>query len=271
MWTSNPELALLLAPLFMAACRGPDLAPEELDDLVHFFLAQAGVQDHEAIGQGADNLEAWFDSSVEVVGGQASGALTPLVQSEVQDFDELEWDPDPADADGVYVLTELDCAMDAAMEVMLEPAQAEMFPAVYEAYEREFDTDPDCFIPGSCDGVDWHCWVEDKFLTSTMTYECRAILRRSWHGDDGEQQAVLLRSMMPEPAVEDVEAGGMDQSYHIQAYIPRGEAKVLHLYAVWNNGWFANIGEDGDFWSNLYLDGLLEYDDRLLELCVADR
>jgi hypothetical protein len=132
---ASPVSRLVLVTPLLAGCHGPELAPVELDELVHFFLAQAGLQEHEAIGQGADNLTALFDAS------------------------EL---------------------------------------------------------------------------------------------------------------VEDGEAGGMDQSHHIQVCSPRDDDTLLHLYAVLNHGWFGSIGEHRDFWSKLYLGGLEDYDARLQELCDGE-
>ncbi len=263
-----PWLALLL---LATGCRPPlPDAPTELDELIHFFHNGLDGDDAELVGAGAENLELWFESAGEVEDGWASGSVSALTADEVAILDEMTWEPDPTLALGVYILTVVDCSFDQMMEIYLEPDQLSLFPDNYDSYERFFDSEPDCFADETCDQVDWHSEVEDSIFTMTMNYGLVTRMRRFAYEDgDGEAtQVVLGRNVMPTPAEDNVDAGGFEQSYHIEAYVPRGVGRTLHLYGLWNHGFLDGVSEEAPFWENQYKDGLVEWDERIQELCT---
>jgi len=79
---------------------------------------------------------------------------------------------------------------------------------------------------------------------------------------------VLARNYMPAAAVEDVEGAGFEQSYHIETFVPRGADRTLHLYALWNHGFLEDIPDDVPFWADQYAEGLVDWDERIQELCI---
>jgi hypothetical protein len=257
-----PALAIVVL-----GCKPPDPAPTELDELGHFFLAQVHEQEHERIVEGAANLIAWYEASGLAGGGPVGGTLTDLVQAEVDVLDELDWSPDPEPCAGVYAVSELSCDLDAAAAISLEPNQLEVFEGNYESYDRSFDSDPDCYVDGTCDAVDWTSIIGDNFVLSyDMTYEVVVKLRRS-RDEQGEPAVMLVRSIMPHEAEEDVNVGGFEQSYHIEAYVPH-DSGTLHLYGMWSYGWVSGMDADATFWSDQYLNGLLDFETKLEDLCV---
>ncbi len=264
----RPSTTVVLA-LTLAACRPPDPAPTELDELAHFFLTQAHVLEHERILEGAANLARWFDDQGLAGPGAASGSLSDLSPEEVGAFDELTWQPDPAPAVGVFALSELDCSLGEAEAVNLHEDQLELFPDSYRSYARSYERDPSCYLDGACDAVDWVAQIEDGFVggLGTMTYRVVAKLRRS-RDEAGTPGAMLVRSVMPEPAAEEYDAGGYEQSYHVGVYIPRGEGRSLHLSALWSHGWVNGVDEEADLWANQYVGGLLDFEENMQTLCV---
>ncbi len=254
--------------ILVFGCKMPDPAPTELDDLAHFFMAQTHEQDHDRIIEGADNLRAWFDANTGADEITTGGYLTDLTLEEVDALDEMEWSPDPALCAGVFVVSRLSCALDEAAAISLEPNQLEVFEGNYQAYDREFDTDPDCYPTGECDAVDWTSIIEDNFVAGIgeMFYEVKVKLRRS-RDEAGDPGAMLVRSIMPAAAEEDVNSGGFEQSYHIEAYVPQGSG-ALHMYGMWSYGWFLESDPDDNIWFDQYLGGLEDFEKQLEDLCV---
>jgi hypothetical protein len=259
-----PALASLVL-----GCRPPDPAPVELDDLTHFFLAQVHEQEHERIVEGTANLLAWYADSGLAGGGPAGGMLSDLSQAEVDALEELVWSPDPEPCAGVYAVSELSCDLDSAAAISLEPDQLEVFVDNYKAYDRVWDSEPGCYVDGSWDAVDWTSTIEDNFVGTygEMVYQMVVKLRRS-RDDEGAPAAMLIRSVMPDVAQEDVGVGGFEQSYHVEVYAPRQGGGLLHLYGMWSHGWMSGIDDDADLWPNQYLEGLLDFELQLEELCV---
>jgi len=262
-------LALVIAG---SGCReAPPEAPTELDDLVHFFFQQMDGEDPSLVGDGAENLADWYDSSDQVDGdGWATGTVTELDDGELALLEMMEWSPDPSLAVGVYIVLETDCSWDQMMAIYLEPDQLSLFPGNYDAYERFFDSDAGCFEDETCDVVDWHSAVEDSIAELPMTYGLITRMRRFPYEDaDGAAtQVVLGRNVMPAAAEENIATAGFEQSYHIEAYVPRGSDHTLHLYGLWNYGYIDGVDGDLAFWPNQYRDGLIEWDERIQELCT---
>ena len=212
----------------------------------------------------------WAGDGVELPAG-SKGQVSALVADETAILGGLTGDPDPSLAIGVYILVELDCSLDQIVQLTLEPDQLSLFPDSYDDYERFFDTDPDCYATGECDSVDWHSEVDDTIAGLwPMTYGLLTRIKRFRHTDaDGvETEVMTARNYMPAPAAEDVSAGGFEQSYHIEVFHPRGADHTLHLYGLWNHGFIDGVGDDVAFWPNQYLDGLIEWDERIQELCT---
>ena len=265
--------AIPLAGLTLLAfgCRPPlPDAPTELDDLAHFFFDEMDNNDPSLVGAGAENLDRWFDTTDEVEDGWATGGVSDLSTAQVDSLEAMTWDPDPTLAVGVYIATVVDCSLARVVEITLEPDQLTLFPGNYDSYERTFDSDPDCFPDGGCDQVDWHSELEDSIVGLAMSYGLVTRFRRFGYEDaEGEATQVLLaRNVMPAAAEENVTAGGFEQSYHIEVFVPRGAGQTLHLYALWNHGFLDGVSEEAPFWENQYKDGLVEWDERIQELCT---
>ncbi len=258
--------------LLSVGCRPhPEEAPDDLDELIHFFLQHVDSDEVDLVGAGADNLVTWYDSSTMVADGLATGEVSDLTTAELALLDQLSWEPDPSLPVGVFSLRSVDCTFDQMMYLYLEPDQMELFPDTYVDYERTFDSDPDCFADGACDQVDYHSTNTTTLaLGIEMTYEMFTRLRRFEYTDAGGEptEVVLIRNVMPEPAEENVSTGGYEQSYHIEAHVPLGETETLHLYGLWNYGYLDGISDDVAFWPNQYLDGLIDLDERMQELCT---
>jgi hypothetical protein len=262
--TAPPILALAA----LAACRPPDSAPTELDELAHFFFAQVHEQEQDRILEGALNLASWFDDNGLAGPGADSGTISDLSSAEVQALAEMTWQPDPSLAVGVFAVSSVACSLEDAEAINLEEDQLALFPGSYNSYERSWDSDPDCYADGSCDAVDWTGDIEDGFVGSlgSMSYQMVVKMRRS-RDVDGQPAAMLVRSVMPAAASEDYDSGGFEQSFHVGVYVPYG-AGTLHLSSLWSYGWTSIGNPDDDFWANQYVGGLLDFEDNLEELCT---
>ncbi len=258
-------VALTLSTL---ACRPPDPAPTELDELAHFFLAQAHQQQHERIVEGAANLAAWYEASGLVEEGPSGGTLSDLSADEVLAIEEMTWEPDPEPAVGVYAVSATSCDLGLAGVINMVEDQMEVFPDNYAGYERDWDTDPGCWEDGGCDAVDWQAFIDDSFVMNmgSMSYRYVVKLRRS-RDELGEPAILMVRSVMPEPAEEGLESAGFDQSYHVGVYVPF-DGGTLHLSALWSYGWVNGMDPDADFWPGQYVGGLLDFEEELEVLCT---
>jgi len=247
------------------------MAPGELDELIHLFFGSVDQGDAGLVVAAGDNLVSWFETDDAVTDGLATGQVSDLTDEEIAELEHLLWEPDPEDAIGVYTLQVVGCSLEQMVDVYIEPDQMALFPDTYVGYDRTFDSDPACFDDGSCDQLDYHSTNTTTLaLDIPMTYEMYTRLKRYRGGPaSGVGDEVLLaRNVMPEPAVEDVDDAGYEQSYHIEAHVPWGGGRTLHLYALWNHGYIENTDPDAPFWPEQYVTGLLDLDEDLGELCA---
>lgn len=264
-------LALILTGCESPYDEAPPEAPPELDDLIHFFLGAIDTEDALVVGDMARDLADWYETDSSVVDGLASGTVSAVTEAELEQFEDMTWQPDPSLVTGVYSVKAVGCTFEQMIDVFLEPDQKSLFPNTYTDYEREFDSDPDCFDDETCDQLDYHSTnTTELALGIEMTYDMLTRLKRFRYADadEADTQVVLVRNVMPSPAVEDIEDAGYEQSYHIEAHLPWGSSRTLHLYGLWNYGYLEGIDEDVEFWGNEYLGGLLDLDEELEELCA---
>jgi len=265
-----------LLPALLAGCNSSEeellMAPGELDELIHFFFSSVDDGDGDLVVDGGENLADWYGTADAVVDGLATGQVSDLVTEEIAGLEHLWWEPDPEDATGVYTLQVVDCSLEQMIDVFVEPDQLALFPDTYVDYDRTFDSDPECFDDGTCDQLDYHSTNTTTLaLDIPMTYEMYTRLKRysaAGTADVGDE-VLLVRNVMPEPAVEEVDDAGYEQSYHIEAHVPWSDTQTLHLYALWNHGYIEDTDPDAPFWPEQYVIGLLELDENLGNLCAS--
>ena len=120
-----------------------------------------------------------------------------------------------------------------------------------------------------CDWIDYDIEVVAKQLSTKFDYVMRnemAVFRSA----EGEE-ILVAKGWLPEPA--DFPAGSpasFEQSYLIDVSFPHPEGGSIRLYAVWNAGG-AGLGLGAAFWEQTYLDGLIEWNERVDQLCGRDR
>lgn len=257
----------LLALPLLAGCSAPAAAPSDLDDLVHFFLAQVPDSDDALVLEGMAHLEdRYLEQLDEAEEGYLSGSVSDLSLDEVVDLDLLLWEPDPLRATGAYILGELPCSVEEALEIYLEPDQLALFPDAYVGYERTWEGDPVCLGTGTCTHADWTSWIEDSLAGFATSYHLLNQFRRV-EAEDGAL-SFIGRAAMPEPAQESISAASFEQSYHLEVFAPRPGGGSLHLYANWNHGTLTGVSDDAPLWSSQYIDGLLEWDGWAADFCT---
>lgn len=252
--------------LMMLACKAPEPAPLEVEELSSFFLNHYQDEDPTLLSEGAANLEAWYDDNVGT--GDLGGQLEDLSLGDVSALGM----PEDTDIDlmvGVFHLTPQTCTNDQIAGIFLYPNQDELFPDSYVSYGRDYKTDTECFRPGDCDEAFWDIHITTALALGTeMTYTLDSGLIRVRPEADSETFAepfLMSRTVMYEPAVVDGK-GYFDQSYQIEVFLPR-DNDVLHFYALWNAGGLEGLDPDAPFWKDQYLDSIIEWDENIDALC----
>jgi len=261
-----PVIAVVLG-----ACTPLEPAPTDLNELLHFFLQHYSEGDDALIGEASVNTINWFDEQLE--GEETAGSVSVLSKDEVSALG-LSADTDLSNLIGVFHFVEQQCSVTELEELYFFEDQMILFPDNYEDYARTYGDSRECFADGSCNLVDWMLHINDSLLGQSMVYDLSSGLRRVVGQQDaqGNELSILLsRTWMPEPAIigQGEGAAFFDQSYQIELFVsPVGQSTSLHLYGLWNSGGLDGLSSDPAFWENQYLDGIVEWDERLDLLCA---
>ena len=257
--------------LITLGCKPVPPAPQELDDLTHFFFVEYDSADELTLVDGARNLSAWHDRQGHPDG--VGGELTPI-GGEHREAVGLDPDVSYDFITGVFELAEHPgCDAQDLANIYLSNNQMELFPGNYDSYSRPRTDNFGCFRDGSCDEASYATSVEATQLGKTSQYGYEVEFKRIYD-EEGEPAGILCRAWMPRPSEVDGETDGksfFDQSYTIEVFVDRGEAGSLHHYGLWNSGGYDGIDPDNNIWAQQYLKGIEDWNDRMSELCKDER
>jgi hypothetical protein len=218
-------LPFLALPL--AACGPPD-APDELADLCGYLFGHLMDERPRELEAGLANLDAWL-ADPEHLASTLEGYEVTNLDEAVLDTIEDEV-PDLGNLHGAAVATQgVDPVWDIAWTlVMVEPEA--LSPELYEHYDREFLTDPDCFMARECE-------VLEVANTMTNHYPLGVTISTANHGQyrwvDTEGGAALVqRTWLVSPAEVSVPWLTVDDQYYLNVVLPDGEGSV-RLMSTW--------------------------------------
>ena len=131
--------------LLVVACRPPE-APETLDELASYLFEHTWDEDERYLQPGLANLEAWLQEHFEET---SEGYEVTNISAEAVSSVALE-DRDLTDLIGAAVGYDVALPADQVVDLMLYEDPVAMFPGDYDAYDREFLSNEECFRDRSC-------------------------------------------------------------------------------------------------------------------------
>ncbi len=233
--------------LVLMGC-GVDPAPEDLDGLLHWSWVNWELASEEDLEEAAATLRGFEDTD---------GSITDLQPEELEHLG-LE-NKDVESARGWFIVYRFDCDLDTLQELLAEPDQLSLYPDAYETYTREYSSDPEAFVSGASETMEWDSRWSSKYLNNTYEAETKAGLRRV--GD-----VMLGRAWFPEPATATDDDYGWEQDYQNEIFAMDGD-RVVHFYGMWREILAAGLTQDDDGLVNLTQNGMRDWDDQTAELC----
>lgn len=250
--------ALPLFALLAPACRGPDPAPERIEELLGWMFQHADDEDTEGLVDGVDKAQTWlathFDQTLE------GYVINPLTEEQLtavgaggRDRSEIRGValgyPFTADADAV------------AAQLMRQRDEADL-----DTGDRELVTlvegDPTCFSNGTCG---WVVYDVDQVTELGFGIELETWNRYQYRRlDTPAGEALLLRAWSLQTPEITTDLFSLLQTYQMWMLLPY-EQGYRSVEGEWVD---ARVGDDGldmDFVMNLWINGLRDTDERLNE------
>ena len=138
---------LFTSLLALVGCVPPPEAPAELDELVSWLYSRHAEEDPSAMASGVDRLGDWLDGNLEAA-LQDDWEVTPLSEETVDSVDELDRSTEEMVA--LAVFTESPHTIEDAAFAMVGSEIDAVYPDSFSEYEREWATEPDCFLSNEC-------------------------------------------------------------------------------------------------------------------------
>jgi hypothetical protein len=258
---------LRVVALIPAAACAPEQAPAppSLDQFIHDAWRMYAEEDLAGIAAEAAVVSETFDQAEFPL----AGTFSDMTADEFG-LVELEWDADPTDATGFYVVDDMDCSSAETQVALTKLEQMEVYPDNYTAYEREYTTDDAAFFADESDILYWD-------TTYTVAIPIIGNYTMSIHGGaqrlDGQWDSpgFSTRTWAPNPAVTDPEDLHFEQDYQIEVFFPGGEG-MIHVYGMWRQfGLNADSTQDDELIRNTILSAMEDYFDNTAEFCATLR
>ncbi len=262
-------LPLLIALLLTGCAEPPPEAPTDLSELSLFLFANLNSEDVAVLAVAANNMRDFLNDV------DSDGSLDPSTDRGTDDEPNRTWGLPVLEGDdfgGVAGWDGADPALQLPVAVAMRSAydfddhgrvlkltdQTPVEPVSSASYEREFLTDEDCFVDGSCDTLDARETIYRSNLLLDLEYIQEKEFRRvDISEDDGGGTMLWSRSWTEQQYSE--EAPGtdtIDQWYGMGIWISDGDT-TLRYNALWGSSSLGNTLQD-DFLIGEVADGTEE-------------
>ena len=250
--------AFVMLP-FAACVPEQEDAPPTLDEFLHTAWQGYAAEDHDLLGSETAALDPTLNDDEFAMRGN----FTDISSDELGLVD-LEWEPNPADATGFYVVDTVGCTQSQIEFVLTTLEQDEIYSS-YTEYERNYTTDGDAFFAGDTDVLYW----ETTYTVDAVIFRYTMSIVGGVQRIDGyfDEPIYVTRTYAPNPADCEGEDTHFEQDYQIEVFFPR-DGSYVHTYAMWRQfGLSADGNQDDEIIHNSILTAMEDYFDNTTEYC----
>lgn len=217
----------LLFVLLLVGCVPPPEAPAEVNDLVSWLYTHHGDEDPAAMISGVDRLDAWLDGHLDEV-LEEDWQVTALSEETVDAVDEVDRSTEGMVA--LAVFTESAHSLDDAAFAMVGAEIDSVYPDEYSEYEREWATDPDCFLSRECDRAQAH---ENYTASFPLNLYTTSELQNEYLWVEGtERRAMVQRNWLITPPETNNPLLEVDEMFHLNLFM-ESDAGFVRLQSAW--------------------------------------
>ncbi len=154
----------------------------------------------------------------------------------------------------------LDCELEQVEDVVIHLEQEELFPDVFETYERAYTGDLQAWEEDR-EPLTWRAdYVVSIPLTSDLTCTLLGEIREPAEG------VLVARSVLQPAAISEDDDGVFDQDWRMEAWVDQGH-RVLHIEALWRHMDAGVVNTENEAIRGLVLDGIEDWDEQVQRWC----
>lgn len=248
----------MLLTLALVACKHPDPAPEELDELVGFLYEHIPDEEPDALAEGIMNLHPWVTEHLdETLQGYKVDDLSEEVITSLGDGE-----VDGNDFAGSAVGHESDRPVEDWTQALILEDQVEVYKGSYTEFNRDWDGNNKCFASRECltMGAEVEA-VSDYTLIKIVSHSANQF--RWVETETGP--ALIYRTWLLEPAgVTPENIVSVERQYYLNVIFPT-DAGTRTVQVTWAVAKLESIDTSEDFALQMLINGMAKNADKIDE------
>lgn len=239
----NPFLLLALA------CKAPEPAPTDLDQLVGFLFEHIPDEDTAPLVEGVHNLEPWLvDRIDETLEGYT---VQDLSEETITSLGDGELDGAELAGSAVGYVSEND--VQGWVDALVLHDQVEVYGGSYVSYERTWEGDESQFAERKADFIE----ADVEALSDYVVIKIESHSGNDWRWIDTEWgPALIYRAWLEEPCTITPEnVVEVERQYYLNAIMPTRKG-TRTMQATWVVGKVVGASTDTNFALQMMIDGM---------------
>lgn len=219
--------------LLLGACTPPVEAPEELGELLLYLYSNFETETGDELVAGAVRMEEYL-LSIDLQADVDDRAVTPPILTD--DYLGAAIKPSGADPEKqvpVALSARSASGMDDALVLIRDPNQVCIANDSYPHYDRDWTSDIDCFVDGTCDAASCVASIRYDSLIAKIWFQEYQELRRI-ELDDG-RTVVFQKSWSDKQYSSDNEQSTWDQRFSLNVWLPDSDDKAMRHLSFWSS------------------------------------
>jgi hypothetical protein len=256
---------LVWAAVLACGC-GVNPAPGDLDGLLHWLWAHHSDADEAASIDAVRKFHAATDPNTM---DSDRGTISRLAASEIASLD-LPGAHDVSKARGLFIVTTIQCTLDALEPLLYALDQDVKHPGSYDTYKRTYTSSIDDYKSRATEEVSWTADMTASPMGNKYSESLVGGLRRvaaSSSGAAPKGPALFAHTYMPNPAKMEDSGNAFPQDYQVEAYWERTPGTVTHAFGFWRQMKMGSLDTEGDFLVKLQLNGMADWDSTTESFC----
>lgn len=235
---------------FLLGCAPPAEAPEELDELTAFLFEHFLDEDPALLEEGVANLDTWLIDGMDET--REGYSVNNLTQDAIDALPNVHAQIDGNLAGAAVGYPSIHSPQKLITTTITTPS-TELYPDSYTGFEREYLTDPDCFIADECEQLATTIDNEIDYTLIQVDVMSKVEYRRVAfeRGDVIIERTWLIRE--PVISADWIE---LDAQFFLWALLPDEDGNARSLQATWFVYTFVGSDVDEDFAVGLVIDSM---------------
>ena len=248
--------------LSLIACRNVEPAPENIEDLSHYFWQHYDNEDEAVLAEGITSAFSAIDpNNLEE---PMRGSITDLSLEELELVGK-EGEENYENMAGIFFANIINCPIDVVERGVYALNQGDRHEGDYTDYDRVYTSDLAEYESRESDSLYWTTNYSIEQITKKMSVEINGEIR--YFPEVNDQQTphgsfFLSRGVMgPDAYFDGSDEHGMFQDYQLEVYFQLSETQTVHYFTIWRDVLYTDSMDfSTEGLQNLVLDGMIDWD-----------